>query len=238
MAGELFRVRAKTWNEILDAKDDVNRGKKRQRVQDLGAAPLSSDQILLLNDSGGNVAQGSVLQITDEPLTSYETQFGKGFRWLTGDTPDIDHTGSLAVCLFDHPDGKYFPAQVTGVCPALVYINSTSHRHAILDDNATTLDSSVIGPFRILNVPSGTGSKMSLVALSGGRMECVGKADSAITSGSTGTVSVWQGATLADTTLNITGCLNRTGVDIDSGAWVRVTLIDWTYFVEGWECPA
>ena len=237
MAGELFRVRAKTWNEILDAKDDHQRGKKGRRVQDLEPAPLSSDQILLKNASGGNVAIGSVLQLTTSALDDPPARFAKGHRMMSGTTPDIDVLAPLAVCLVAHPDTKYQPAQISGVCPALVNIISTSHRFATLADNSTALVSAAIGPFTILRLATGTGSQMCLVDLSRGKLRGHGKADEAIAQDATGTISAWAGGTPADLTTEIEA-KNWSGLTIDSGARVEIYQDWWHVFAQPLECPA
>lgn len=52
----------------------------------------------------------------------------------------------------------------------------------------------------------------------------LGKADAAITSGNSGTISIWNGAggAEADTSMNITGVYNRATSDVASGDWVYV----------------
>lgn len=68
----------------------------------------------------------------------------------------------------------------------------------------------------------------------------IGKADAAIASGASGTVSIWTGTpgSETDSTENLTSCFNRTGLDIDSGSWVRVMEINGHLYVEPWECPS
>lgn len=237
MQGEGFRVRAKTWNELLDAKDDHQRGKKRQRIPDPFPAPLSSDQILLKNASGGNVAIGSVLQLTTSALDDPPARFAKGHRMMSGTTPDIDVLAPLAVCLVAHPNGKYQPAQISGVCPALVNIISTSHRFATLADNSTALVSAAIGPFTILRLATSTGSQMCLVDLSRGKMDGHGKADEEIVQDATGTISAWAGGTPADLSIDIEA-KNWSGVTIDSGARVEIYQDWWHVFARPMECPA
>lgn len=79
-----------------------------------------------------------------------------------------------------------------------------------------------------------------LVALQAYRGVWIGKADSAIASGASGTVSIWTGTAggEADSTFDLSGCYNRTGLQVDSGTWCRVMEINGQLYVEPWECPA
>jgi hypothetical protein len=65
----------------------------------------------------------------------------------------------------------------------------------------------------------------------------LGKADADIAKGSTGTVSLWIGASGAesDSTINITGC-SALGAAITSGKWVTVQYINGVPYVGPYEC--
>ena len=67
---------------------------------------------------------------------------------------------------------------------------------------------------------------------------CIGKTDSAVSAGSSGTVSIWTGTpgSESDSGDNITGVRNRTGVDIPTTKWVRVEYIYGSPYMEPWEC--
>ncbi len=65
----------------------------------------------------------------------------------------------------------------------------------------------------------------------------IGKADSSISKGSSGTVSIWTGAggSESDTGINITAY--ALGAAITSAKWVTVQLINGVWYVGPWECP-
>lgn len=55
--------------------------------------------------------------------------------------------------------------------------------------------------------------------------------------GDTGPVSVYDG-NQADTSIDVTGCVNRTGLDCDSATWGKAVWLGGNWFVEPYECPA
>lgn len=55
--------------------------------------------------------------------------------------------------------------------------------------------------------------------------------------GDTGAVSVYDGNG-ADTSIDVSGCVNRTGLVWDSGTWGKATWLGGKWYVEMWECPA
>lgn len=71
-----------------------------------------------------------------------------------------------------------------------------------------------------------------------GYQQVIGKTDSAVSAGSSGTVSVWTGTpgSEADSSDNISSVRNRTGIDIASGDWVIVTYIGGNPYMEPWTC--
>lgn len=64
----------------------------------------------------------------------------------------------------------------------------------------------------------------------------LGKADADITSGSTGTVSIYDGNE-ADTSDSEAGVKNRTEITASSNTWVRCVFLGGKWFLEPWECP-
>jgi hypothetical protein len=66
----------------------------------------------------------------------------------------------------------------------------------------------------------------------------LGKADSAITAGSSGTVSLWTGTpgSESDSTSNATSVYNRTSVDIPSAGWVHIIRVNGKFYCEPWSC--
>jgi hypothetical protein len=66
----------------------------------------------------------------------------------------------------------------------------------------------------------------------------LGKADSAISAGSSGTISLWTGTAGSETDsgLNATSIYNRTSVDIPSGGWVHIMRVNGKFYCEPWSC--
>lgn len=55
--------------------------------------------------------------------------------------------------------------------------------------------------------------------------------------GGTGAVSVYDG-NATDTSMDVSDCVNRTGLQFDSGKWGKATWLGGKWYLEFWECPA
>lgn len=66
----------------------------------------------------------------------------------------------------------------------------------------------------------------------------LGKADSAINSGASGTVSLWTGTpgSESDSGSNATSVYNRTSVNIPSGGWVHIGRVNGKFYGTPWSC--
>lgn len=56
--------------------------------------------------------------------------------------------------------------------------------------------------------------------------------------GGTGAVSVYDGNQADMTGIDVSSCVNRTGLNYDNGKWGNAKWLGGKWFVEPWECPA
>lgn len=87
--------------------------------------------------------------------------------WFNGTVP-TETTDTVAVLLepIKYADTGYFPAQVTGVVPALVDMQTSGDRWAVVDPDSPVLKSATSsGTFPILHAPTGTGEKDCVILL-------------------------------------------------------------------------
>jgi hypothetical protein len=195
--GDPFTVPpASDWNDIVDAGFEFGARRRLGVANWTSAREVSSDKILLKNDSGGQIDRGEVLEIGSFLLAT--TEWGQSASlWFTGETPAPDGTLGIAVALEDVPDESIGIFQVSGICLAKVAINHAQHYWADVSSSNTTLQTKWHGRAEILQRETGSGTKWALVRL--GQMfrgPIKGVCVSTITAGSSGSVRIsWGGAT-------------------------------------------
>lgn len=127
--------------------------------------PVATDIVTLKNSSGGAVRRYEVLQIRNEFALTTVT---REHIWLVGETPTAPGS-PFGVALEPINATELRPAQVSGVCPALINIVNATDTYADLEAGSKVLQStSSATSTRILYKPSGTGEKLCVVLLSGG----------------------------------------------------------------------
>lgn len=157
-AGEPFRVKADTWNELVDVADE----RRAARLGGPGPAPLAALRpacvAWVLNDTGADRVAGDVLAVGDA-----ETDLTNAPRMVNvaptfeADTP-ASTSAAVGVLLDDVPDGEYGRAAVQGVCLAKVNVTSTGHKYAAPTASQVYLTSSnTFGPVALLGTPGSTG---------------------------------------------------------------------------------
>jgi hypothetical protein len=183
-----------------------------------GRNELPFGVIKIKNASGAARRKGEILQVG-----SYiPSDLSRHLVWHSA----MLHDGTDApfgVLLEAIPDGDTGPAQILGICPALVTFGNADMTFARPDPDGTdVLMADVLGPVRILHKPSGTGEKECLVLLGDGRFEAWGYAVDNAAEGVDGSVMVWEGpAGGAETGIEVEAeCLSPIGVIADG----KVTL--------------
>lgn len=227
-SGSPAKIPASVWNNVLDATDDYNRRRALGNGGGTASQPTRADRVQVRNDTGADLPLGSVVEFTDMILDELDP----ANIWLAGDTPD--GTNGYGIVTKPLPDEQIGPCQVIGVCAALVNITSTSHSYARVKSGETVLESAASGSIRIFYKPTGTGEKLCAVLLGGGEVGMLlGKPDSDISAGGTGTISIYSGADRTDTNENLEAYAI---VALTEDKWVGVELIDGTYYAFKIEC--
>jgi hypothetical protein len=159
-SGDIIEPRAGLWNDMVDAAS----AHKRQRLG-LARRPrppkiTPPDRVKVQNNTGGNLAAGSVVELGDF-LLSDEVN---GYLWLEGDTPsDLD--GVHVILRQAVPNDDFGEAQIIGTVVARVNVNHPGHEYAEVVASQTALNSTDdVTPFRILHAP-GTGSQDCVVLI-------------------------------------------------------------------------
>ena len=160
-AGEPFRVKAGTWNELVDVADE----RRAARLGGPGPVPLAALRpacvAWVLNDTGADRVAGDVME-----LGASEVDVGDAPRLVNvtptfaGTTPNST-ADPVGVLLDDVPDGEYGRAAVQGVCLAKVNVTNTGHKYAAPTASQVYLTSSnTFGPVALLGTPGSTGTQV------------------------------------------------------------------------------
>lgn len=187
----------KKWNRVEEASDHYHRTKARGDARPTQTGPVKHDRVPTKNVTGGDVRRGEVLQFTDLAVDEVERE---GII-LEGDeyTTSTEFSGWGLTLSPIEQDG-IDDCLVVGICVAYVTVNDAGHQFAGPVNGSKVLSSATSGPARIVYKPSGTGEKECVVLIGlDGPQVFVGKTTAAYSKGSTGTISRWAGATLADT---------------------------------------
>lgn len=232
--GREMKIHAATWNDILDSKDDYLRRKKRGKGRKAEPLPIPTDCIKVKNITGSDCTEGQVLELGTFLLTAPPK---KTHPWFNADT--VSHNGGKSYCLLKEPikSDKIGVAQVSGVCIAKVDIQATTDRYAYVVNSSLNLKSGEAGQFKLIGPVTTTGVQTAVVSFAEyGRLTRFGKADGAISKGSSGTISLWHydGSTESDTTINVTAYAY--GAAIVSGKIVSLFWGDGRWYVAPWEC--
>jgi hypothetical protein len=232
-AGDPLVIGATDWNNARDAGADyAERRALGERNPPRYSQPIDHVICKVRNDSGADRSRGDVLELGTYLLTDADNHT----PWFEGETPD---TTRLSFAILQEPikQDEIGKAFIAGVGYAVVNVSDAAHKFAYVKASAYKLESGTGGNVKILHKPSGTGDKNCMVQIVEPDKFWPGKADSAISKGSTGTVSLWtyNGSAMADTGLNVTAL--AWGAAITSGKIVTVQLgQNGMWYVGPWEC--
>lgn len=198
--GQLWRP--PTAAESSAVADSAEWYRRRASLPQDRQIPVDGNRVIVKNASGSAQEIGAVLAITN---TDVLTAVDRDFPWVTGDSLDANNFWfPLCVLLEPLASGTFGPALVSGVAIVNVNVGATTHTHAYPVGTAAVLVSGTFGPIKILSELSGTGAQLVLALLGNSWPTLRGKLDADLNSGSSATMSVWNGATLADTSENVT----------------------------------
>lgn len=160
-AGEPFRVKADTWNELVDVAAE----RRAARLGGPGPVPLSALRpacvVLVLNDTGADRVAGDVLAVGDAETDLANAPRDVNVSPTFAAAVPASTADAVGVLMEDVPDGEYGRAAVQGVVLAKVNVTSTSHKYAAPTASQVYLTSSnTFGPVALLGTPGSTGTQV------------------------------------------------------------------------------
>ncbi len=185
--GQPLVVSAGDYNAAMNAGQWYEQQQALGRSRGLPVGAVNPCVVRVKNNTGGNLAAGSVVELSGKTLTTLDRQH----LWLAGITRagDDPHCGILVEPV---ASGDYGWAQVSGVCLATVNIIDVQNTHARVEASSTTLKGDFGGHFELLYPASSTGSQTLPVRI-GARQSIVrrAKAYEDIATGASGEVEVY-----------------------------------------------
>ena len=161
--------------------------------------PIDPCKIWVRNTSGADRSQFQCVEL-DDAIKTEKVQAHQ--LYIDGIAPT--NTGiPFAVLLQPAPNNRgFWRAQVAGICPALVDVQSTSHTRAFLPSGEYVLESCDEGPVFIIQQPGSTGEQLCVIRFDAAPVKQYGftpeggiaaatLASGEITPGSA-TVTIWQ----------------------------------------------
>lgn len=224
-AGQKIAPRAAFWNQVVDLVE-------RDKVQQLGRGgrprppkPLAPNCLKVKNSSGGNLVAGSVIQVADYLPAAID----KAALWFDAITPS--NAGAVhAILRLALPENEFGEAQFLGACIAKVNVNDVEHTCCLVKASQAELESSPIGPHRLIHAP-GTGSQLCVVILGGGILgaHCVCDEESGIAQDATGTITIGGKSVEAE---------NHSGITLEDEKRGWAYIESGKVFVWGMECSS
>lgn len=163
---------------------------------------ISTDCLVLKNESGGALVRGSVLEIGAKLITTPTPEA----LWFSGSTPSPDGTKGIAVLKYPAPSNGLVECQSSGVVLCRLNVNQVQQTRADVDGASTLLQSKWHGRCEILwKSTASTGEQDALVRV--GEMfrgPIKGVAASGLTRGSSATVTVYWANAAASPSSTVT----------------------------------
>ena len=160
--GDRFRVRAATWNNLIDASEDYQ---LRRRLGAGGGGintAASQTSVIVKNASGVNWRFGEVAEIDNNQLLNELTP---EHLWFSAD--QVLATGqTYGITRRPLPAGQIDELQLSGVVRAYVNVTDEAHRFARIEASNRVLQSALAGPVGIVWKPAAaTGEQLCAVLL-------------------------------------------------------------------------
>jgi hypothetical protein len=167
--GDAIPTQQTTWNAILDAARAYRAGGGRPQQGAIvdNSKPESSLEILVRNDTGGNLLQGSIVEIRESlvSLTDFpsEANYKPFFEAIAPTREDC----FFAVLRDPIANGQFGAAMIFGPAVCQLDVVDTDHQYArvVTGDSTYLRSSSVFGPAKILWKTTGTGTQTAIVGL-------------------------------------------------------------------------
>jgi hypothetical protein len=220
--GQDLTIGASEWNDLLVMRQQWLGSGRNPYLPTDPQKLAATGWCWIKNTTANALAFGDVLGI-DEPiitLTQNAAEKYNGVRWK-GIAPSTStpHYGQYAILQEPAAAGAIVRAVMHGLTWCKLTITHASDIAAEITNGATSaLTTGYVGTSRILWKESGTGSgKWGLIRVGDTLDNFVGKSDGTITTGSTGTVSIWDAGFAGDLGINVTGCYNHSATSLAAG---------------------
>ncbi len=160
--GSPWRVPAAAQQNAWDAAAEDYQRRERSGGGGDRRGPILSGVLRVKNVSGADRRRYEVLSLDgDLALDAVDREN----MWLEA-TVAAAPQRLFVVLLEPIKSNNIGPAQINGICPALVNVTNDAHRRATLIASEDRFTSNLTGPVQILYLPSGTGEKTCIVNLS------------------------------------------------------------------------
>ena len=234
-SGQPLIIQAREWNRHCDTSDFVHANLIRGQTGGSPRRPYDTNAVTVKNNSGANRRAGDILEFTG----LVTTDLSDGIPWLTGGSPSL--ANGFGVCLQAIPSAapdNFGPCLVSGCCVAYVNMSDADHKYATVTASTYVLQSSIIGPVRILFAPSGTGEKQCFVKINDVVGECLVKnaTGSDIAASSSGTFQLWTGTPGSESYANcdITA-YNKSSVSFKNGKFGALSYLNGYAYACPWQ---
>lgn len=152
MAAESGKISRELWEDMLACINDF---KRKRQFGDASNRPKHTprnySKVKIKNNTGGNLARGSVVEFGTFLLTEIETDY----LWFNGEEPNLSRIG-WGILERPIPAGDIDTCICLGIIPALVKIEDENHWYAAREAGETALKSQAAqGPVKILYKPTG-----------------------------------------------------------------------------------
>ncbi len=234
---------AACWNRVVSAVASLESMRRSGGRSAAGVRFADPCIVRVKNSSGTDRGRFEVLGVDGSVFTPTDNlgQFQNAI-YLDGKKPTASHLGKFVVLCQPLPSEAIGWAWVAGACVVKVDFGYDSQPFADVKDGDTGLLLGGEGGVQVLWKEEGTGSKWAVVRLgSPAYPKLFGKLDADLTAGSSATMSIWEGSTLADSGRNITvhDWFLPTGKKLKSGAKVAAVWNSGKWYVDTTDtCPS
>lgn len=234
--GSPLRIGSNDWNGMLDMLAWWKRHYGTMGASQPKAATKYPDVLnraFIKNNSAANRRQGEILKLGSILTSAIKW---KGMNYYAGTIPAsaADRIGVLLEAI-DYSSSNVGLVQVAGIAPAWVDMTASGDGWCYPDGTNAVLKSAKSGIYRIAYAPSGTGEKQCLVDLEP-QWTLFGKAGSSISKGSTGTITIWGGASGSEAATSWTLTCRALYAAIASGKYCVVENINGVFYAAQVEC--
>ncbi len=244
-AGQPFKMPAEIYNRMLDVIERVGELRMVGRGR-VSAGGRDRGLVLVKNASGYDCGRFAVLGIDGIAAVSDPATSAIAFQnehVINGKTPASSHAGKFVVLAEAVRNGAVGWGVASGVVPCKVDLTYSGQPYAdVTAGDRGKLAAGEGGAAQVLWKEEGTGTKWAVVRLGAPTYpKLVGKLDGDLAAGSSATMSIWEGNTLADSGRNITvyDWFLPTGKKLASGAKVAAFWASGKWYVDTTDtCPS